>query len=63
MTDASRLTSATCSRQEAAQYLGVSCRTFDRIQKAKAIAYVMVGLRRRYLQSDLDQYLQANRSI
>ena len=47
----------TCSRIEAAQYLGISPRTFDRIQKTKAIAYVMVGLRRRYLQSDLDHYL------
>ena len=53
----------TCSRKDAAQYLGVSARTFDRIQKTKAIAFVMVGQRRRYLQADLDHYLQANRSI
>ena len=61
--DEPRSVSKTCSRKEAATYLGISSRTFDRIQKTKAIAYVMVGLRRRYLQSDLDNYLKANRSI
>ena len=61
--DEPRSVSKTCSRKEAATYLGISPRTFDRIQKTKAIAYVMVGLRRRYLQSDLDNYLKANRSI
>lgn len=63
MADPLRSAAATCSRKEAAQYLGVSTRTFDRIQKTKAIAYVMVGLRRRYMRSDLDSYLKANRSI
>ena len=55
--------SKTCSRKEAAAYLGISTRTFDRIQKCKAIAYVMVGMRRRYLRLDLDNFLKANRSI
>jgi excisionase family DNA binding protein len=63
MTDFARFAPTTCSRIEAAQYLGISPRTFDRIQKTKAIAYVKVGLSRRYLQSDLDNYLKANRSI
>ena len=63
MTDSPRSALATCSRKEAAQYLGVSTRIFDRIQKTKAIAYVLIGQRQRYLQTDLDQYLKANRSI
>ena len=63
LTDTNQFNATTCSRREAAAYLGVSTRTFDRIQKTKAIAYVRVGQRRRYLQSDLDNYLKSNRSI
>jgi excisionase family DNA binding protein len=63
MTDANQFDAKTCSRQEAAIYLGISTRTFDRIQIDRAIAYVMVGKRRRYMRSDLDTYLKANRSI
>ena len=53
----------TWSKTTAAEYLGVSTRTFDRIQKSQAIPYVMVGQRRRYLLSDLENYLKSNRSI
>jgi excisionase family DNA binding protein len=63
LTDKLHLDPKTCSRSEAATYLGVSTRTFDRIQKARAIAYVMVGRRRRYLLADLEHFLKANRSI
>ena len=51
------------SRNEAADYLGVSTRTFDRIQKDNAIPYVLIHKRRRYLVSDLDSYVRSNRSI
>ena len=63
MTETNQFDATTCSRREAAAYLGVSTRTFDRIQNARAIAYVLVGRRRRYMRSDLDSYLKANRSI
>ena len=51
------------SRREAAAYLGISVRTFDRIQKAKAIAWVRVGRRRKYLVRDLEAYLMDHRSV
>ena len=53
MTDKPEAVPMTCSRPEAAAYLGISTRTFDRIQKSRVIAYVWVGRRRRYLLSDL----------
>ena len=53
----------TCSRSEAAAFLSISPRTFDRIQEARAIPYVVIGRRRRYLLSDLDNFLKANRHI
>lgn len=51
------------SRREAAAYLGVSVRTFDRIQKVKAIPWVLVGRRRKYLLRDLEAYLMDQRSV
>lgn len=51
------------SKKEAADYLGVSTRTFDRIQKDRVIPFVLVGSRRRYLLSDLDSYIKSRRSI
>jgi len=53
----------TCSRTEAATFLGISTRTFDRIQDAHTIPYVQIGRRRRYLYSDLGNFLKACRSI
>ena len=53
----------TCSRDDAAVYLGISSRTFDRIQKDNAIPFVAIGKRKRYLLSDLESYLKSNRSI
>jgi len=35
----------------------------DRIQQTNTIPYVRVGRRRRYLLSDLQNYLKSNRSI
>ena len=63
MTDERDSTSITWSRLEAAGYLGVSPRTFDRIQEAQAIPYVRIGKRRRYLIQDLQNYLKSQRSI
>ena len=51
------------SRLEAARFLGVSPRTFDRIQKEKAIPWVLVGRRRKYLLRDIDAYLLSQRSV
>ena len=58
--------SSTCclvSRRDAAAFLGISARTFDRLQKDNAIPYVLIRKRRRYLVSDLDSYVRSNRSI
>lgn len=63
MTDKPTSVVMTCSRTEAAGYLGVSARTFDRIQQSRAIPFVVIGRRRRYLLSDLDNFLKANRHI
>ena len=63
MADERKRISATCSRLEAAVYLGISGRTFDRIQKSQTIPFVQIGQRRRYLPSDLQNYLNANRTI
>ena len=63
MADSKELPTVTYSRHEAASYLGVSPRTLDRIQQKNAISYVMIGKRRRYLLSDLQNYLKSNRSI
>ena len=63
MTDKPEAVPMTCSRPEAAAYLGISTRTFDRIQKSRVIAYVWVGQRRRYLLSDLQNYIKSNRTI
>jgi excisionase family DNA binding protein len=63
MADRKELPTMTYSRREAASYLGISPRTFDRIQQSNAIPYVMVGKRRRYLLSDLQNHLKSNRSI
>ena len=51
------------SRQEAAAYLGISVRTFDRIQKEAAIPWVLVGRRRKFLVRDLEAYLMSSRSV
>ena len=51
------------SRKEAADYLGISPRTFDRIQEGRVIPFVLVGERRRYLLSDLGSYIKSRRSI
>lgn len=51
------------SRREASAYLGVSDRTFDRIQKEAAIPFVIVGKRRKYMLRDLETYLLSHRSV
>jgi excisionase family DNA binding protein len=54
---------AILSRQQAAAFLGVSDRTFDRMQREEAIPYVTVGKRKKYLLRDLEAYLQSQRSV
>ena len=51
------------SRREAAAYLGISVRTFDRMQIEAAIPFVIVGRRRKYLRRDLEAYLLSRRSV
>jgi hypothetical protein len=63
MTDERGSYATTYSRLGAAAFLCISPRTFDRIQKKHIIPFVLVGQRRRYLQSDLENYLRSNRSI
>ncbi len=53
--------SAILSRRQAAAWLGVSVRTFDRMQKDAAIPYVTVGKRKKFLLRDLETYLQSQR--
>ncbi len=55
--------SAILSRRQAAAWLGVSVRTFDRMQKDAAIPFVMVGKRRKYLLRDLETFLMSRRSV
>ena len=49
------------SRGQAADYLGVSPRTFDRLRAA--LPYVVIGRRKKYLKRDLDAYIAERRSI
>jgi len=49
------------SRAEAAGYLDVSLRTFDRLRAG--LPYVVIGRRRKYLKRDLDAYIAERRSI
>ncbi len=51
------------SRIQAAAYLDVSPRTFDRMQTEGQIPYVLVGQRKKYLQRDLDAYLYERRML
>lgn len=51
------------SRREAATYLGISARTFDRLQKDAAIPFVIVGKRKKHLLRDLEIYLMSQRSV
>lgn len=49
------------SREAAAEYLGVSTRTLDRIRAAGDLAYVKLGGRIAYLAEDLDAYVRRQR--
>ena len=51
------------SRQEAADDLNVSTRTFDRIQADGKIPFVMIGKRKKFLKRDLNVYVLAQRGI
>jgi len=51
------------TRRNAAEYLGVSVRTFDRMQQDAVIPYVTVGRRKKYLLRDLETFLQSQRSV
>lgn len=45
----------------AAEYLGTSVRHMRHLVFEKKIPYVKIGQRVRFLQSDLDSYIEANR--
>ena len=49
------------SRGQAADYFGVSPRTFGRLRAA--LPYVVIGRRRKYLKRDLDAYIAEQRSV
>ena len=51
------------SRQEAADDLNVSTRTFDRILVDGKIPFVMIGKRKKYLKRDIDVYIMAQRTV
>ncbi len=51
------------SRRQAADYLGVALRTFDRLRAAAALPYVVIGRRRKFLKRDLDTYVAERRSV
>ena len=51
------------SRGQAADYLGVSLRTFDRLRAEAALPFVVIGRRRKFLKRDLDTYVAERRSI
>ncbi len=55
--------SAVLSRRQAADYLGVSTRTFDHIQREARIPFVMIGKRKKYLKRDIDVYIMAQRGV
>ncbi len=49
------------SRGQAAEYLDVSTRTFDRLRAT--LPYVMICRRKKYLKRDLDTYIAERRSV
>ena len=54
---------AILSRRQAADYLDVSLRTFDRLRAEAPLPCVVIGRRRKYLKRDLDTYVAERRSI
>ncbi len=54
---------AVLSRQQAADYLGISARTFDRLRSESGVPFVTIGRRKKYLQRDLDVLILASRTI
>ena len=51
------------SRGQAADYLDVSPRTFDRLRAEAPLPCVVIGRRRKYLKRDLDAYIAEQRSV
>ncbi len=51
------------SRGQAADYLDVSLRTFDRLRAEAALPSVVIGRRRKYLKRDLDVYIAEQRRV
>ncbi len=56
-------TAAPLSRIMAAEYLGVSPRTFDRIKREKNLPFIRLRRRKSYLKRDLDALLNESREI
>lgn len=49
------------SKQQAAEILGVSVSTLDRMMNAKSINFVRIGLRRiGFRREDIDEYISTN---
>ena len=55
--------SAVLSREQAADYLGISTRTFDRLRSESDLPFVTIGRRKKYLQRDLDALILGSRTI
>ncbi len=51
------------TRAEAAIYLSLSLRSFDRLRQEISIPYVRLGRRRRYLPTDLDALIYDHRIV
>ncbi len=51
------------SRGQAADFLGVSIRTFDRLRAETALPFVVIGKRRKFMKRDLDAYIAERRSV
>ncbi len=54
---------AILSRRQAADYLDVSLRTFDRLRAEAPLPCVVISRRRKYLKRDLDAYIAERRSV
>ncbi|MFT4221471.1 helix-turn-helix domain-containing protein [Dysgonomonas sp.] len=50
------------SRRGAAEYLGISDRTLDKLSKGGSIRFIRLGGRVMYEESDLEKYINENKS-
>lgn len=50
------------SRRETAKYLGISERTLDKLSKSGSILFIRIGGRVMYEESDLEDYINKNKT-